>query len=185
MPRRLLAARHHRHVTATPLIITSYHHVPIEPLIITSYHHVPTTSLIITSYHHVTIEPLIITSYHHVTTTSLIITSYHHVTTTSLIINAQARAATPLIVDSDMSFDVDDVMAVCMAHALHDLGEVRTHCHTLPHTATHLTCSATYTIMYCYNTLAHCLCPRTTSCAARSSRRKPRSSRFCTRYNYP
>jgi hypothetical protein len=33
--------------------------------------------------------------------------------------------ATPLIVDTDMSFDVDDVGAVCVAHALHDLGEAR------------------------------------------------------------
>ncbi|KAL1504300.1 hypothetical protein AB1Y20_010707 [Prymnesium parvum] len=31
--------------------------------------------------------------------------------------------ATPLIIDTDLSFDVDDVGAVCMAHALHDLGE--------------------------------------------------------------
>ncbi|KAL1522516.1 hypothetical protein AB1Y20_017503 [Prymnesium parvum] len=31
--------------------------------------------------------------------------------------------ATPLIIDTDLSFDVDDVMAVCVAHALHDLGE--------------------------------------------------------------
>ena len=34
-------------------------------------------------------------------------------------------ARVPLIVDTDMSFDVDDVMAVCMAHALHDNGEAR------------------------------------------------------------
>ena len=34
-----------------------------------------------------------------------------------------AFVATPLIVDTDMSFDVDDVGALCMAHALHDLGE--------------------------------------------------------------
>lgn len=31
--------------------------------------------------------------------------------------------AVPLIIDTDMSFDVDDVLAVCMAHALHDLNE--------------------------------------------------------------
>lgn len=31
--------------------------------------------------------------------------------------------AIPLIVDTDMSFDVDDALALCMAHALHDLGE--------------------------------------------------------------
>ncbi|KAL3892976.1 MAG: hypothetical protein SGPRY_014597 [Prymnesium sp.] len=33
--------------------------------------------------------------------------------------------ATPLIIDTDMGFDVDDAMALCMAHALHDLGEAR------------------------------------------------------------
>ena len=32
---------------------------------------------------------------------------------------------TPLIVDTDLSFDVDDVGALCIAHALHDLGEAR------------------------------------------------------------
>lgn len=36
-----------------------------------------------------------------------------------------AALATPLIIDTDMSFDVDDVMAVCMAHALEDIGEVK------------------------------------------------------------
>lgn len=36
-----------------------------------------------------------------------------------------ASAAVPIIIDTDMSFDVDDVGAVCMAHALHDLGEAR------------------------------------------------------------
>ena len=35
-----------------------------------------------------------------------------------------AELATPII-DTDMSFDVDDVGAICMAHALHDLGEAR------------------------------------------------------------
>ena len=34
-------------------------------------------------------------------------------------------SATPLIVDSDLSFDVDDVGAICIAHALHDLGEAK------------------------------------------------------------
>ena len=34
-------------------------------------------------------------------------------------------AAVPLIIDTDMGFDVDDVMAVCMAHALHDNGEAK------------------------------------------------------------
>jgi len=31
----------------------------------------------------------------------------------------------PLIIDTDMIFDVDDVLAVCMAHALHDVGEAK------------------------------------------------------------
>lgn len=31
----------------------------------------------------------------------------------------------PLIIDTDMSFDVDDVLAVCVAHALADRGEAR------------------------------------------------------------
>ena len=30
----------------------------------------------------------------------------------------------PLIIDTDASFDVDDVVAICMAHALMDAGEV-------------------------------------------------------------
>ena len=30
----------------------------------------------------------------------------------------------PLIIDTDASFDVDDVVAICMAHALMDNGEV-------------------------------------------------------------
>ena len=34
-----------------------------------------------------------------------------------------ARAAVPLILDTDMDFDVDDVGALCLAHALQDLGE--------------------------------------------------------------
>ena len=33
-------------------------------------------------------------------------------------------AGVPLIIDTDASFDVDDVVAVCMAHALMDRGEV-------------------------------------------------------------
>ena len=33
-------------------------------------------------------------------------------------------AGIPLIIDTDASFDVDDVVAVCMAHALMDRGEV-------------------------------------------------------------
>lgn len=34
------------------------------------------------------------------------------------------RTPTPLIIDTDMSFDVDDVGALCMAHAMADEGEV-------------------------------------------------------------
>ena len=33
-------------------------------------------------------------------------------------------AGVPLIIDTDASFDVDDVVAICMAHALMDNGEV-------------------------------------------------------------
>lgn len=32
-------------------------------------------------------------------------------------------AQVPLIIDTDASFDVDDVIAICMAHALADRGE--------------------------------------------------------------
>ena len=35
-----------------------------------------------------------------------------------------AKSAVPLIIDTDASFDVDDVVAICMAHALMDNGEV-------------------------------------------------------------
>ena len=35
-----------------------------------------------------------------------------------------SAAGVPLIIDTDASFDVDDVVAVCMAHALMDRGEV-------------------------------------------------------------
>ena len=35
-----------------------------------------------------------------------------------------SSAGVPLIIDTDASFDVDDVVAVCMAHALMDRGEV-------------------------------------------------------------
>ena len=35
-----------------------------------------------------------------------------------------AESAVPLIIDTDASFDVDDVVAICMAHALMDNGEV-------------------------------------------------------------
>jgi len=34
------------------------------------------------------------------------------------------QAAVPLIIDTDASFDVDDVVAICLAHALMDRGEV-------------------------------------------------------------
>merc|ERR1712055_82577 len=34
-----------------------------------------------------------------------------------------AESAVPLIIDTDASFDVDDVVAICMAHALMDKGE--------------------------------------------------------------
>ena len=37
-----------------------------------------------------------------------------------------AESAVPLIIDTDASFDVDDVVAICMAHALMDNGEVIT-----------------------------------------------------------
>jgi inosine-uridine nucleoside N-ribohydrolase len=32
---------------------------------------------------------------------------------------------TPIILDTDMSIDVDDVGALCVAHALEDLGEAK------------------------------------------------------------
>ena len=32
---------------------------------------------------------------------------------------------TPLIIDTDASFDVDDVLAICMAHALERRGEAK------------------------------------------------------------
>merc|ERR1712055_41969 len=35
-----------------------------------------------------------------------------------------SESAVPLIIDTDASFDVDDVVAICMAHALMDNGEV-------------------------------------------------------------
>ena len=49
------------------------------------------------------------------------------ISTTLTSLTAQAGpslAAVPLIIDTDASFDVDDVVAVCMAHALMDNGEV-------------------------------------------------------------
>merc|ERR1711976_191747 len=35
----------------------------------------------------------------------------------------QIQAQVPLIIDTDASFDVDDVLAICLAHALQDRGE--------------------------------------------------------------
>lgn len=35
------------------------------------------------------------------------------------------RMAVPLIIDTDMSFDVDDVGAICIAHAMMDRGEAK------------------------------------------------------------
>ena len=40
------------------------------------------------------------------------------------IIHRSQPEAVPLIIDTDASFDVDDVVAICMAHALMDRGEV-------------------------------------------------------------
>jgi len=40
-----------------------------------------------------------------------------------LVQGSTATASVPLIIDTDMSFDVDDVGAICIAHALMDLGE--------------------------------------------------------------
>ena len=37
--------------------------------------------------------------------------------------NTASSAPVPLIIDTDMDFDVDDVAAVCSAHALQDRGE--------------------------------------------------------------
>ena len=36
-----------------------------------------------------------------------------------------ASAAVPLIIDTDLGFDVDDALAICMAHALHNAGEAK------------------------------------------------------------
>ena len=36
-----------------------------------------------------------------------------------------ANAQVPLIIDTDASFDVDDVVAICLAHALADRGETK------------------------------------------------------------
>ena len=36
-----------------------------------------------------------------------------------------SNAQVPLIIDTDASFDVDDVVAICVAHALADRGETK------------------------------------------------------------
>ena len=36
-----------------------------------------------------------------------------------------SQPKTPLIIDTDASFDVDDVLAICMAHALERRGEAK------------------------------------------------------------
>ena len=40
-----------------------------------------------------------------------------------LVATNKAQSPVPLIIDTDASFDVDDVVAICMAHALMDKGE--------------------------------------------------------------
>ena len=42
----------------------------------------------------------------------------------TIVIDAFSGAGVPLIIDTDASVDVDDVVAICMAHALMDRGEV-------------------------------------------------------------
>ena len=41
----------------------------------------------------------------------------------SLLVASLAQAQVPLIIDTDASFDVDDVVAICLAHKLADRGE--------------------------------------------------------------
>ena len=43
---------------------------------------------------------------------------------TAFVLHAARGAGVPLIIDTDASVDVDDVVAICMAHALMDRGEV-------------------------------------------------------------
>ena len=43
---------------------------------------------------------------------------------TAFVLNVASGAGVPLIIDTDASVDVDDVVAICMAHALMDRGEV-------------------------------------------------------------
>ena len=41
----------------------------------------------------------------------------------AILVPTCSNAQVPLIIDTDASFDVDDVVAICLAHALVDLGE--------------------------------------------------------------
>ena len=43
----------------------------------------------------------------------------------STILLPSILAQVPLIIDTDASFDVDDVVAICLAHALADRGETK------------------------------------------------------------
>ena len=42
---------------------------------------------------------------------------------TTVVTLLSSLAAVPVIPDTDMAFDVDDVGALCLLHALQDLGE--------------------------------------------------------------
>ena len=42
-----------------------------------------------------------------------------------IVISEFSNAQVPLIIDTDASFDVDDVVAICLAHALADRGETK------------------------------------------------------------
>ena len=41
----------------------------------------------------------------------------------AILLPRYSNAQVPLIIDTDASFDVDDFVAICLAHALVDLGE--------------------------------------------------------------
>ena len=43
----------------------------------------------------------------------------------AMLATKSANAQVPLIIDTDASFDVDDVVAICLAHALADRGETK------------------------------------------------------------
>merc|ERR1719221_1672593 len=45
--------------------------------------------------------------------------------TTAVAAAAAVATPTPLIIDTDVSTDVDDVVAICMAHELQDRGEAK------------------------------------------------------------